>query len=150
MTVRKRSTQLDCAKSRRQGFTLVEVLVVIAIIAILAAILLPALTKARDRAQGIICLNNTRQLLIAWRIYAGENDDRLVYNMPMTGTFRTNLNWVNDVMSWDLNSDNTNSAALTEANLGPYASGATAIYRCPSDHAVSSLQSQAGWTERVR
>lgn len=133
----------------RGGFTMIEVLVVVAVIAVLASILLPTLTKARDRAQGIICLNNTRQLYLGWRMYANENDDRLIYNLAMSGSFRTNINWVNNVMTWDLSPDNTNLLTITEAALYPYINSA-AIYRCPSDHVVSALQMQAGWNERIR
>ena len=140
------------AKGARGGaFTLIELLVVIAIIAILSAILLPALSQAKGRAQAILCLNNTKQLTLAWHMYADDFEGRLPYNLGMAGSsFRTPLNWVNNVMSWGLDSDNTNTATLTEASLGPFVSQATAIYRCPSDHVVSAAQSAAGWDGRIR
>ncbi|MGH7976636.1 MAG: prepilin-type N-terminal cleavage/methylation domain-containing protein [Limisphaerales bacterium] len=138
-------------KSRRFGFTLIELLVVIAIITILAALLLPVLTKAREQAQGVFCLNNTKQLVLAWQIYADDHDQFLPYNVGMSGSsFRTPLNWVNNVMTWDLSPDNTNTATITGASLGPYISGATRIFRCPSDHALSAAQSAAGWDGRIR
>lgn len=132
------------------AFTLIELLAVIAIIAILAAILLPALASARERSRGIYCVNNTRQLTLAWQLYADDHDSLLPYNLVMANsTFRTNLNWVNNVMTWHLDSDNTNLATITEASLGPYA-GASAIYRCPSDRALSADQLAAGWDHRIR
>jgi prepilin-type N-terminal cleavage/methylation domain-containing protein/prepilin-type processing-associated H-X9-DG protein len=138
-------------KARLTGFTLIELLVVIAIVAVLAAILLPALSKAQERARAIICLNNTRQLDLAWQMYAGDNGERLPYNLGMAGSsFRSNLNWVNNVMTWDLSSDNTNLATLTGASLGSFVSGNTGIYRCPSDQVLSSIQRDAGWTMRIR
>ena len=135
----------------RAGFTLIELLVVIAIIGILAAILLPALAKSRDRAQGIICLNNTRQLSLALLLYANDHNDYLPYNYGMAGSsFRTNINWVNNVMTWDLSPDNTNPATLTQASLGAFVSSSTAIYHCPSDHVLSPTQIAAGWSGRNR
>lgn len=133
------------------GFTLIELLVVIAIIAILAAILLPALAAARGRAQGLICLNNTHQLTLAWQLYTDDHNSRLPYNLVMTEFGgRTNINWVNNVMTSDTHPDNTNVATITQASLGVYAQRQAAIYRCPSDRALSSMQRAAGWTARIR
>jgi len=133
------------------GFTLLELLVVIAIIAILAAILLPALSAARERAQSLICLNNTHQLTLAWELYANDNNSELPYNLGMTefGS-RTNINWVNNVMTEDTSPDNTNLTTITDASLGGYVEGETGIYRCPSDHVLSSMQRAAGWSARIR
>ena len=139
----------------QSAFTLVELLVVVALIGILAALLLPALGKAKARAQGIACLSNTRQLGYAWILYANDHEDRLAYNLGgdasrKTVALRTNQNWVNNIMSWELDSDNTNTATITEASLGQYANRAASIYRCPSDHALSTIQREAGWTARIR
>jgi prepilin-type processing-associated H-X9-DG protein len=62
----------------------------------------------------------------------------------------TNINWVNNVMTWDLSSDNTNLATIIEASLGPYVTGVTGIYHCPSDQTLSSVQMGAGWSGRIR
>ncbi|MCX8090101.1 MAG: prepilin-type N-terminal cleavage/methylation domain-containing protein [Verrucomicrobiae bacterium] len=141
----------------RGAFTLIELLVVLAVIAILASLLLPALNRARDRAHGLNCLNNTRQLATAWALYADEHDGRLAYNLAMSGVGlagapapKTDLNWVNSVLTWGLEPDNTNTATLTHAGLGPYTRHAFHVYRCPADRVLSARQRDAGWTARVR
>jgi len=133
----------------------VELLVVIALVAILAALLLPTLSQVRARTQGFQSVSNTRQLAVAWVLYTDDHNGRLPYNLgganggksPAT---KTNLNWVNNNLTWDLDSDNTNTAGLTEASLGLYTSQSASIYRCPSDRVLSQVQRDAGWSHRVR
>jgi prepilin-type processing-associated H-X9-DG protein len=139
---------------------LIELLVVISIIAIIASLILPALARAKARAQGSFCLNNTRQLSIAWMVYADDHEGRLAYNLgqsarspiivPAAAGEGMGENWVNNVENWELNPDNTNSAAVVATGIGPYASKVAALYRCPSDNVVSDLQRQHGWSGRVR
>src|SRR5262245_50201676 len=140
---------------RSAGFTLIELMVVVAVIGILASILLPALSGAREKGRGIHCLSNLRQVGLALHVYTGDNDDEFPFNMGTDGTrrtvqARTYLNWVNNVMTWALDSDNTNTFLLTAGGLGSYLDPAAAAFRCPSDHALSQVQRQAGWSHRVR
>jgi type II secretory pathway pseudopilin PulG len=124
---------------------------IMAIVGVLAAILLPALASARERSHGIYCLNNTRQLTLAWQLYADDHGGLLPYNQAMAGTvLRTNANWVNNVMTWDLSSDNTNLQTITSAALGLYVASVTGIFHDPSDHALSGAQMAAGWSQRIR
>jgi prepilin-type N-terminal cleavage/methylation domain-containing protein len=123
-------------RSGAAGFTLIELLVVIAIIAILAAMLLPALNKATLKAQGIQCMNNHRQLCLAWRMYADDNRENLVYASQNPNTPQLDqYSWCLGIMdfdpnnrgNWDINFD------IIHRPLWTYNRNAK-IYKCPADH----------------
>jgi prepilin-type N-terminal cleavage/methylation domain-containing protein/prepilin-type processing-associated H-X9-DG protein len=143
------------ATAANSGFTLVELLVVMAIIAVLAGLLLPALARARSKATGIACLNHHRQLALACQLYVDDFGDALPYNFGEPDTRKTvaegrHLNWVNNVMNWELDMLNTNVALVVAGGLGPYCAGRPEVFRCPSDKVLSDLQRQAGWRGRTR
>lgn len=126
------SRWLPTACDPRRAFTLVELLVVIAIIALLAALLLPVLSVAKSKGQLIGCLNNLKQLSLAWQMYAADNSSVLVFNSPATGQATpvvTNV-WVAGNMQNPL--DSTNTALIRRGKLFPYASQVP-LYHCPAD-----------------
>ena len=118
---------------RQKGFTLIELLVVIAIIAILAALLLPALAKAKLKAQGIHCMNNTKQLTLAWIMYAGDNDDKVVTVWNMQVPDVRNLNSAQ--LSY-VNKDPTDN--LQKCPYNSYLSGNVGVWKCPADTRVGT------------
>ena len=119
------------------AFTLIELLVVIAIIAILAALLFPALARAKQKATGIACLNNTKQLVQAWIMYADDSEGLLVANRE-----KNELNggstdsWVLGVISYN-GPDATNDEKMVRGLLGPYTSKSRGVYKCPGDRSAA-------------
>ena len=116
-----------------RAFTLVELLVVIAIIAVLAALLLPALAKSKEKAQSLACANNLKQLCLAWAAYADDYSEFLVNNHGVPETLARRQTWANNVEDWMASDDNTNTVYLTDGKLGPFAGRSAKIFKCPSD-----------------
>lgn len=122
-------------RSGRSAFTLIELLVVIAIIAILAVMLLPALSKAKAKALVTTCLNNQKQLTLAWLMYAGDHEEKLIVNDPNLGP--GSQSWIRGYMN-DNNPESTNKALIKLGALYQY-NDSTEIYRCPADPGRSRL-----------
>jgi prepilin-type N-terminal cleavage/methylation domain-containing protein len=125
----------------RRAFTLIELLVVIAIIAILAAMLMPVLSRAKQRAQGALCLNNGKQLMVAMHLYTSENNDFYPPN-PDDGNTDPGYNWCSGQAGIGQPQE-FDPDVLLDPNLSlliGYLSGNAAVFRCPADLRTGSYQ----------
>jgi prepilin-type N-terminal cleavage/methylation domain-containing protein/prepilin-type processing-associated H-X9-DG protein len=135
----RNSISTKTAVGRADGFTLIELLVVIAIIAILAALLLPSLSKAKQQAQGVQCLNNQKQMVLAWKMYVDDNRSRFPANVDESNQGGDNgkppyPGWCFGVLSWEPdNMDNTNWERIVNSQVGAYIRNQVQIYKCPAD-----------------
>lgn len=126
----------DGQKGSGSGFTLIELLVVIAILVILAGLLMPSLTRAKSRAQSVLCVNHLKQLGLSWQLYADDHEAQVPPNsVEASGPHKT---WVQGWLNYRPdNPDNTNTIYLRESHLWPYHQSLR-LWKCPQDKSTST------------
>ena len=142
-----------------EGFTIIEVLVIVGMLAFSACLLAPALARTKTNGLAIHCLNNTRQLIRAWQMYTEDNHGKIALNYhggdAMNGNYPAALGpgWASGWLDWTTSPDNTNVAFVANARyatLAPYVHRDPTVFKCPADKYLSEVQKVRGWTQRVR
>ena len=120
--------------NKNKAFTLIELLVVIAIIAILAALLLPALARAKENATGIACMNNNKQIMLAWSLFASDHEDRIPYASAYKSEPTWPFAWAVGVLR--LTGVNEDLSFVTEGVIKKYVGNSKDVFKCPADKAI--------------
>jgi prepilin-type N-terminal cleavage/methylation domain-containing protein len=138
----QKSVAMYFGRCRHRGFTLIELLVVIAIIAILAALLLPVLSKGKLKAQGVMCMNSHRQLCLAWRMYSEDNHDRLLYASEDRARPESNAySWITGELnpSAPSQADWDPDLTIKKSPMWPYCGNNLGIWKCPADRSYVNV-----------
>ena len=147
------------ARSASAGFTVVELVVVVAMLACFVGLLSPTLARTRTNGRTVQCLNNEHRLAQAWLMYAPDNRDKLPISYhggsAQGGNYDPALGpgWAAGWLDWTLAPDNTNSLFVINprwASLAPYVNKRQGLFKCPSDNYLSAVQRTRGWPQRVR
>ena len=145
---------------RQLGFVAIELMAILVILFFLAGIALPMIGNAKSKSASLLCLNNHKQVALAWQLYAQDNEGESANNYTIQSTqlaIQSNAfdNWANNIMTWSTGggipeTSVTNELWVTKGTLHPFTDGDIDLYRCPSDRYLSPAQRQRGYTKRVR